>query len=158
MHATNVTQPWEMISTDLVGPFKRSKADNTYLLVTQDCFFKWVKLRAMRKATACAICGTIKEVCLRHGYSRTIVSDNGRQFSSKEFKQLLKELDVEHRCTPPYTLQCNIVERTNRVVKTMVRQYIDRSQKTWDQYLTEIAFAYNTATSESTGFSAAYLN
>ena len=50
------------------------------------------------------------------------------------------------------------MERTNRVVKAMVRQYIDRSQKTWDQYLTEIVFAYNTATSESTGFSPAYLN
>ena len=40
----------------------------------------------------------------------------------------------------------------------MVRQYIDLSQKPWDQYLPEIALAYNTATSESTGFSPAYLN
>ena len=89
MHATNVTQPWEMISKDLVGPFPRSKAGNTHLLVSKDRFSKWVELHAMRKATARIICGTIKEVCLRHGYPRTIVSDNGQQFASKEFKQLL---------------------------------------------------------------------
>ena len=40
----------------------------------------------------------------------------------------------------------------------MVRQYIDRSQTTWDKYIQEIAFTYNTALSESTGFSPAYLN
>ena len=98
------------------------------------------------------------DICLRHGCLRSIVSDNGRQFISKEFKQLLKELQIEHRCTPPYTPQCNPVERTNRVIKTMVRQYIDRSQTTWDKYIQEIAFAYNTAPSESTRFSPAYMN
>ena len=158
MHATNVTQPWEMISTDLVGPFPRSKAGNCYLLVTQDRFSKWVELHALRKATANAICWALKEVCLRHGCPRSVVSDNGRQFTSKEFKQLLKDLHIEHRNTPPYTPQCNPVERTNRVIKTLVRQYIDRSQTTWDKYLNEIAFTYNTARSDFTGFSPAYLN
>ena len=129
MHATNVTQPWEMVSTDLVDPFPRSKMGNVYLLVSQDCFSKRVELRALRKATAHAICQAIKDICLRHSCPRSIVSDNGRQFISKEFKQLLKELQIEHRCTP-----------------------------TWDKYIQEIAFTYNTAPSESTGFSPAYMN
>ena len=158
MQATNVTQPWEMLSTDLVGPFSRSKAGNAYLLVTQGCFSKRIELRAIRKATADAICQALKEIFLRHGRPRSLVSDNGRQFISKELKQLLKDHHIEHRCTPPYTPQCNPVECMNRVIKTMVRQYIDRSPTTWDKYISEIVLAYNTAPSESTGFSSAYLN
>ena len=144
MHATNVTQPWKMVLTDLVSRFPRSKMGNVYLLVSQDRFSKWVELRALRKATVHAICQAIKDICLRHGCPRSIVSDNGRQFISKGFKQLLKEMHIDHRTrtrTP-----CNQVERTNRVIKTKVRQYIDRSQTTWDKYIQE------------TGFSPAYMN
>ena len=139
MHATNVTQLWKMVSTDLVGPFPRSKMGNFYLLVSQDSFSKWVELCALQKATAHAICQVIKDICPRHGCPRRTAHRTSMHAT------------VHAAMQPP-------VERTNRVIKTMVRQYIDRSQTTWDKYIQEIAFAYNTAPSESTGFSRAYMN
>ena len=67
-------------------------------------------------------------------------------------------MHIQHRLTPPYSPQCNLVERANRVIKTMIAQSIATSQETWDVYLPEIQFTYNTAHSESTAHTPAYLN
>ena len=104
MHATTVIQPWEMVSVDLMGPKPLSDRGNTWLLVMQDRYTKWVELRALSKATSAAVSKALKEqVILRFGTPKAVVSDNGRQFIGKEFTQLLEEYKVEHRRTPPYT-------------------------------------------------------
>ena len=148
-----------MVSIDLIGPLTRSNSGNTWLLVMQDRFTKWVELRPLRKATSQVVATAIRDqVCLRHGSSRIIVSDNGRQFIGEEVTRLCSELHIQQRLTPTYTPQCNPVERANRVIKTMIAQIIERSQRTWDSCLAELQFAYNTATSASTGYTPAYLN
>ena len=38
MHATNVEQPWEMVSVEIIGLLPRSNSGNTWLLVAQDRF------------------------------------------------------------------------------------------------------------------------
>ena len=40
----------------------------------------------------------------------------------------------------------------------MMAQNVTKNQKTWDKYLLELAFAYNTAQHESTGHTPSYLN
>ena len=52
---TTVTQPWEMVSVELMGPKPRSDRGNTWLLVMQDRYTKWVELRALSKATGAAV-------------------------------------------------------------------------------------------------------
>ena len=39
-----------------------------------------------------------------------------------------------------------------------MNQYLERSQKKWVALLPELAFAYNSAASDSTGYTPAYLN
>ena len=159
MQVTTVTQPWEMVSVELMGPKPRSDRGNTWLLVMQDRYTKWVELRALSKATGAAVAWALKEqVILSFGTPREVVSENGRQFIGKEFSQLLENYKVEHRRTPPYTPQCNSMERTNKVLKTAINQYREKSQKKWDLHLPELTFAYNTAISESTDYTPAYLN
>lgn len=87
-----------------------------------------------------------------------VITDNGRQFESKEFTNLLRDAGSEHRKTPPYSPQCNPVERVNRVLKTMIAQYTADNHRHWDRWITEVVFAYNTAKHESTGFTPAFLN
>ncbi|XP_016844562.1 uncharacterized protein K02A2.6-like [Nasonia vitripennis] len=125
----------------------------------QDRFTKWMELAALKKADSRAMIRQVKEkIFLRHGCPNTLVSDNGRQFVSREFEEFLKENGANHRKTPPYSPQCNPVERTNRVVKTMIAQYVGKHQKKWDKNLRELEFAYNTASSTATGYTPAYLN
>jgi len=144
---------------DLVGPLPRSSAGNIWILAAQDKFTKWTEIRALRKATATAVTrGIYEDVILRHGAPRIIISDNGRQFVSKEFRNMLREIGIKSRLTPPYSPQCNPEERQNRVIKTMIAQFSGRNQRSWDRKIREIQFAINTAMHESTGYTPAFLN
>ncbi|KAL7286689.1 hypothetical protein TKK_0019073 [Trichogramma kaykai] len=125
----------------------------------QDKFTKWVELECLKKANATAIARAIKDkIILRFSRPSNITSDNGRNFVGKEMTTLLEKYGISHRKTPPYSPQCNPVERANRVIKTMIAQYTGDNHKKWDKYIPEIAFAFNSARNESTGFSPAYLN
>ncbi|KAL7304639.1 hypothetical protein TKK_0002886 [Trichogramma kaykai] len=130
MHATNVKEPWESVSVDLVCPQPRSSNGNIWLLVMQDKFTKWVELECLKKANATAIARAIKDkIILRFGQPSNITSDNGRNFVGKEMTSLLEKYGISHRKTPPYSPQCNTVERANRVIKTMMAQYTGDNHK-----------------------------
>ncbi|KAM8702112.1 hypothetical protein ACLKA7_017677 [Drosophila subpalustris] len=57
----------------------------------------------------------------------------------------------------PYSPQQNPTERANRTVKTMISQYLDGEQSSWDTLLPEISLAINSSKSVSNGFSPASL-
>jgi transposase InsO family protein len=159
MYPTPNRQPWETVSTDLVGPLPRSSRGICYVVVMQDRFTKWVQCRAVRKATARAVTKALYEdVITRFGCPVTVISDNGTQYTGGTFRTLLRELGIAHRLTPPYTPQANPVERTNKTLKTMVAQFCEADQKKWDAHLPELMFALNTSRHESTKYTPALLN
>lgn len=159
MHASLTEAPWQTISIDFIGPLPRTKTGHTMLCVMQDRFTKWIELKSLHKATSQTVVKAIKELIIyRQGCPKTVITDNGRQFISKEFNEFIEDYGITHRKTPPYSPQCNPVERVNKVIKTMIRQYLDRKKPDWDRHLQEIQFAYNTARHSSTGYSPAYLN
>jgi transposase InsO family protein len=159
MYPTPNRQPWETVSTDLVGPLPRSSRGNCYVVVMQDRFTKWVQCRAVRKATARAVTQALYEdVITRFGCPVTVISDNGTQYTGGTFRTLLRELGIVLRLTPPYTPQANPVERTNKTLKTMVAQFCEADQKKWDAHLPELMFALNTSRHESTKYTPALLN
>lgn len=150
---------WQEITTDLIGPLPRSSKGNCYLLLFQDRFTKWVEYATLRRATANTVGEAFKNlVVYRHGVPQSVLCDNGSQYDSKFFKDLAKEYMFTIKFTPPYTPQANPVERTNRTIKTIIRQFCENDHRKWDHYIAEIVFAWNTARNSTTGFSPAYLN
>ena len=58
----------------------------------------------------------------RWGVPREIITDNGRQFVSREFKEFLAQLNIKHSRTALYHPQANgAVERFNWVIKEGLR-------------------------------------
>jgi len=128
------------------------------LLVFFDAFSKWVELVPLRKATSAHLEKSFRERILNHfGIPRTFVCDNGTQFTSRSFKAFCKQAGMEIQHTAPYTPQQNPTDRANRTIKTMVAQYIEDKQTTWDELLPELNLAINSSISESTGFSPAFI-
>lgn len=82
-----------------------------------------------------------------------IITDNGSSFVNKLMDDLTKEYGFTHVKIPPYSPHINIVERANRVMKQMIRAYVNLKQTNWDQYLPEFAYAINSSKQTSTGFS-----
>ena len=53
---------------------------------------------------------------------QTLISDNGKEYTSESFNQFCDEADIQHQFTTSYTLQQNgVSERHNRHILEMTR-------------------------------------
>lgn len=155
----NFSRPWETVAGDVMGPLPKSTHGYEYLLVFQDMFTRWVECIPIRKSNAQTIIEHLKEqVFLRFGTPKVFFSDNETEFRNKTMDKFLEERGVHHTYAPPYHPQPNTVERANRTIKTMIREYIEGHHKNWDEHIAEFAFSMNTATQESLQTSPVMLN
>src|SRR5699024_5602689 len=99
----------------------------------------------LRNATSRLICTAVEErLFLLFGQPQVLVCDNGPQFKSKEFGDLLKSYGVKQFCTANYHAQSNPTERSNKTLETMIRCYIKDRHKEWDKHLPKLACALRT--------------
>ncbi|KAL0829917.1 hypothetical protein ABMA28_003391 [Loxostege sticticalis] len=150
-----VTQPWEAISCDLMGPLPVSSNRNQFLFVVSDYFSKYTLLFPLRSSVTKHIVKCLeKGVFLLHGTPKIIFCDNGPQFVSKEFQELIKKYNVPHIFyNPRYHPQTNQTERVNRDIGRAIASYVRSDHRKWDQNISEIQCAINTAIHEGTKFS-----
>lgn len=154
-----ISKCWEVISTDLCGPFPRSSHGNQYILVVTDNFSKFSLFFPLRKATAASVTRVMKEhVLMVFGIPRFLKTDNGVQFRSREFNNLCSSFGVRIIFNPNYSPHCNPTERVNRVLKVMLSSYIHENQRKWDEYLPELGCAYRSARHEVTGVTPYFAN
>lgn len=153
-----VHQPWQLISVDFME-FPKSSRGHEYLLVVTDYFSKFVILHPMRTATATKLCEFIEnEVFLKYGVPQYLICDNGRQFISNDFKNLMSNYSVKIMYNALYHPQNNPTERTNRIIKTMIRSYLGNNHRKWDENLAKIACAINTGQHEVTKRTPYFIN
>ncbi|GFS76739.1 hypothetical protein TNCV_1622961 [Trichonephila clavipes] len=152
-------QRFETLAIDLFGPLPESKDGKIWILIIEDCTTKWVELFALPNATAkeCAIT-LIEEVLLRYGIPRRLISDNGTQFVSAVMQQICYLLNIHQSLIPVYHPQANSVERKNRDLKSRLEILVQDKHDCWSEKLPFIRFALNTAKSETTGQTVAFLN
>jgi len=70
----------------------------------------------------------------------------------------VESLRVQSGYAPAYAPHCNPVERTNKTIKTMIAQYVEKDHRMWDEYLPALQFAFNTAVHDTTKYTPAFLN
>lgn len=154
-----VSQPWELISVDIVGPLPRSPRGHSYILVVADCFSKFTLLFPLRQATAPSIVKILEDhVILVFGSPKTIIADNGVQFRSKLFTELANTYSIKVAFTAKYHPQANPVERINRVIKTMLSAYTTDNHRDWDRHLAKVGYAIRSARHEVTGLTPNFIN
>src|SRR5690606_6643909 len=89
----------------------------------------------------------------RYGVPKTIVSDNGTHFTSKEFGEACAEYRIHTRTVVPYHPQANgMVERRFRAVRILAT--VD---KDWEEVLPQFLFSTRNMANSVTGFSPAEL-
>lgn len=152
-------RPWEVLSTDLIGPLPPSSQGYTNILVVLDTFTKFCLLFPLRKATAASVVRHLEnDVFLMYGAPRTILADNGVQFKSKEYRNLMMKYHVKPVYCPLYNPQSNPTERVNRVIKTIISTYVGENHRKWADNLQKVACAIRTSSHETTGYTPYFLN
>ena len=145
--------PWQQLAIDLCGPFPSGES----ILVVVDYYSRWTEVKIVKSTTAGVIIKCLKAMFATHGIPTSIISDNGPQFVSSEYKDFLSENGIECKHTTPYWPQANgEVERQNRTILKSIRAST-AGQKKWQEELWRFLLAYRTTAHAVTGVSPAEL-
>ena len=111
--------PWQRLHIDYAGPYR-----GTMWLLLIDAYSKWPEVHAMSSTTAQATVQQLRGIFATHGLPQMIVSDNGPQFVSEEFKQFCTSRGIQHNTIAPYHPRSN--GEAERLVETF-KQSIDKA-------------------------------
>ncbi len=119
-------QPWSRVHIDYAGPYK-----GEMFLVLIDAYSKWLEIHVMKSTTSTATIEKLREIFAIHGLPKTVVSDNGTNFSSGEFELFMSQNGIKHIKVSPYHPASNgQAERAVRVFKEGIEKMEGGSLKT----------------------------
>ncbi|XP_060079959.1 uncharacterized protein K02A2.6-like [Ylistrum balloti] len=113
-------RPWSKIGVDLFD------YNNESYLLTVDYFSKWPEIVRLESTTAKCVISHMKSQMAKYGIPDLVISDNGPQFASFEFKQFSQQYQFEHTTSSPHYPQSNgQAERTVQTVKRLLKKSND---------------------------------
>lgn len=143
------TTPMNKLYIDYSGPYPRSRSGNTMLLICVDSFSKYVWMFPMRRALASTTVNILENSVFKDfGTVLNLVSDNGPQFRSRLFKNMCFKRGINHITTTEYHPQSNLAERYLRNLHSALIAYHADDHTRWDENLSWIQFAFNSARHE----------
>ena len=147
------TVPLRSLCIDILGPLTKSKKGMRYMLVITDRFTKLTQVVPLKGITALTVAkGFVEHWVFKYGPPKDLISDNGSQFASKLFRRVCQLLGIVNIFTSTYHPQTNgQVERYNRTILAMLRNYVSDHQDDWDEYATALTYAYNNSVHRGTG-------
>ena len=116
-------QPWVKIGTDLFS------FDNKDYVIVVDYTSRFFEILRLPNTEASAVIDHAKAMFWRCGIAREVVSENGPQFTSYEYKIFSQEWDFKHiTSSPRYPKSNGFVERNKKTIK----RALHKSMRTWD--------------------------
>ena len=95
------SRPWEKIGADL---FELS--GQTFIIMV-DYWSNYFEVAELHKKTSQSVINQLKVQFARHGIPSVMMTDNGPEFASQEFKKFVKEWKMEHITSSPRYPQSN---------------------------------------------------
>ena len=127
-----LNRPWAKVGTDL---FHYNGSE--YVLCV-DYFSKFIEIAKLLSCTSSETITMLKSMFARHGIPDEVVSDNGLQYSSLEFKAFALSWEFTHITTGPGFAQSNgQAERTVQTVKNILKK---AAKDKTDPYLALLAY------------------
>ena len=142
LHPIPVTDVWNQIGIDIVGPLPETVRGNKYIITVTDYFSKWPEAGPLADKSAGGVANFMFSLFCRHGWPKIVISDQGREFVSAVSRNLFEKTGVDHRISSEYHFQTNgLDERTNQ---TLVKSLIKLSSSTtdWDLNIEVALYAY----------------
>lgn len=150
-----VTEPFELVSLDIVGPLPVSRNGNKYLLTFIDYLTRYCEAIPIPNQTAEVIAHEfVTKIITRYGVPKRLLTDQGRNFVSTLFKSTCTLIGVKKIQTTPYHPQCNgMIERLHKSLADMISHFVAADGKNWDEVLPYALMAYRSAPHSLTGYS-----
>ena len=147
------TQPFADVAIDLVGPFPTASGGFKHLLTCIDTSSRWPEAIPIRSTTTTTIINCLTNIFSRNGFPERITSDNGPQFTSKQFQTWLRKKGITHSKATPYHPQGNgMVERLHRTLGAVIAKTME-VKGNWAKVVPLALYFIRCTPSASTGVS-----
>ena len=138
-------RPWEKVGVDLMF------VKNCNYLITVDYFSNFWEIDYLENTKANTVIRKLKAHFSRYGLPSILMSDNGPQFSSDEFKNFALKFDFEHKTSSPHYPRSNGMAES--AVKTAKKLLVKAVESGRDPYLAILD--YRNTPMQYSGFSPA---
>ena len=95
------THPWQLVASDCF------EITDRHYVVLVDIYSDFIELSQLPDLSSNALIKVIKPVFATHGVPATLITDNGTNFISSEFRRFLKSWDVNHIASSSHHHQSN---------------------------------------------------
>ena len=147
-------EPFEKVIVDCVGPLPKTKNGNEYMLTIMCVSTRFPEAIPLRNIKAKNITKALIKFFTLFGLPKIIQSDQGTNFMSTVFKQVIKELGIEQIKSTAYHPETQgALERFHQTLKNMIRCYCEQNDKDWDEGIPLLLFGAREVVQESLGFS-----
>ncbi|XP_041472642.1 uncharacterized protein K02A2.6-like [Lytechinus variegatus] len=110
-------RPWKTLGTDL---FTLNGKD---YLITVDYYSDFWEVDELQSTTSADVITCLKSQFSRHGIPKEVISDNGPQYSSDEFKCFMEEWEIHHTTSSPHHPQSNgKAESAVKIAKNIMKK------------------------------------
>ena len=148
-----ISEPFEVLAFDLVGPFPAAKYGYRYVLTAICMGSKWPEAIPLKAQTARAVATGMVEVFARTGIPLQLLSDQGSQFLGSMVRHLCRDLRIDQLKTAPYHPETNgVIERMHGTLGPMLTKSSQMGLD-WVEQLPFALFALRSAPNKDTGFS-----
>ena len=147
-------EPFSRILIDCVGPLPRTKSGNEYLLTIMCTSTRFPEAIPLRNIKSKSIVKALIKFFTFVGLPKSVQSDQGSNFMSGIFQQVMHELGIkQYRSSAYHPESQGALERFHQTLKNMIRSYCFDTEKDWDEGIHLLLFAVRESVQESLGFS-----
>ena len=88
LKAIPLVWPFAVWGLDMVGPLRTGRSGFTHVLVAVDKFTKWIVAKPIKNLESSTAISFIRELTFRYGVPHSVITDNGSNFDSDEFRTI----------------------------------------------------------------------
>ena len=148
-----LSEPFEVLAVDLVGPMPKGKGGCRFLLTAICMATRWPEAIPLKSITAKSLAVGLFDIFSRTGIPLQILSDQGSQFIGAVMRNLCDRLHIEKLKTTPYHPEGNgVVERMHSTLGAMLTKAAQEGHD-WVGQIPFALFALRAAPNRDTQFS-----
>ncbi|XP_076053569.1 uncharacterized protein LOC143032587 [Oratosquilla oratoria] len=149
-----IKEPFSKITIDCVGPLPKNPHGHQFLLTIIDCATRYPEAIPLRRITAKNVVRALVHFFTQVGLPTVIQSDQGSNFTSRLFNQVMESLGVRQSRSSAYHPQSQgVVERFHQTLKRILRTFCLETGRDWDEGVDLLLFAIRDSVQESLGYS-----
>jgi transposase InsO family protein len=155
------SRSWDSVTMDFIVQLPCSQSGFDAITVYVDRLTKMVHLRpcSTKDTAEKAALNLLDSVVKLHGVPKQIISDRDSKFTSAFWAELLRLMGSRRSLSTAFHPQTDgQTERANRVLESMLRNFVNAEQDDWDRALPMAEFAMNNSWNETVQETPFFLN